>query len=220
MFAVLTAHPQRRCSRLCQTQCSLNRRLDLKKRERLATFAWFALAIGYVLGFQYLTIGGYEWFHFQAASLNNGLAPKVANPPYIFALLYPLALLPVRWGIFVYSFIAIAAIYATHRLTRVNKWLLLLSYPTLRNLFYSQLDVLSMLGVALGWWAIQRKRTIWLGAALVLLGIKPQATGILGIVYLVWGWHLEALLIPWIVLSVLLAGGIGWYVLRRRRVQS
>jgi len=173
---------------------------ELTKRERLATFAWFAIAAGYVLGFQYLAIGGYEWFNFRAATLNHGLAPKVANPPYIFALLYPLALLPVRWGIFVYSLVAIAAIYLTHRLTQVNKWLLLLSYPTIRNLFYSQLDVLSMLGVALGWWAIKRKRTLWLGVALVLLGIKPQITGVLGIVYLVWGWHFTALVIPLLVL--------------------
>lgn len=158
------------------------------------------IATGYVLGFQYLAIGGYEWFHFRAAALNHGLAPKVANPPYVFALLYPLALLPVRWGIFVYSFVGVAAIYLTHRLTHVNRWLLLLSYPVLRNLFYNQLDMLSMLGVALGWWAVERKRPWWLGVALVLLGIKPQVTGVLGIVYLAWGWHYTALVIPSIVL--------------------
>ncbi len=172
----------------------------MTKREKLATFAWFAIAIGYTWGFQYLTIGGYEWFLFKEAALNNGLAPRVANPPYTFALLYPIALLPVRWGIFIYSFIAIFSIYFTHRLTKVNKWLLLFSYPTIRNLFYAQLDTVSMLGVALGWWAIQRQKPIWLGGAITLLGIKPHVTSVLGVVYAVWGWHLKILWIPAIVL--------------------
>jgi hypothetical protein len=187
-------------SNLLQSLYHVEAKCDVNKRKKLTTFAWFAIATGYLLGFQYLAIGGYEWFHFQAASLGNGLAPKVANPPYIFAMLYPLALLPLRWGIFVYSFIAIGAIYLTHRLTCVNKWLLLFSYPTLRNLFYSQLDILSMLGVALGWWAVERERPLWLGVALVLLGVKPQATGILAILYLGWGWSVAALLIPSLVL--------------------
>jgi hypothetical protein len=44
------------------------------------------------------------------------------------------------------------------------------------------------------------KRPLWLGVALVLLGIKPQATGILGILYLAWGWNIAVLLIPALVL--------------------
>jgi hypothetical protein len=172
----------------------------LTKQEKLSTFIWFALAIAYVLGFQYLEVGGYEWFLFREATLSNGFAPRVANPPYTFSLLYPIALLPVRWGIFVYSFVAVFFVYLTHRLTKVNKWFLLFSYPTIRNLFFAQLDILSMLGVALGWWSIQRKKPVWLGVAVTLLGIKPQVTGVLGFIYAVWGWHVKVLFFPTAVL--------------------
>ncbi|MCA9897830.1 MAG: hypothetical protein H6654_10490 [Ardenticatenaceae bacterium] len=166
----------------------------------LGTFTWFAIALGYVCSYQLLGVGGYEWALFRNAAFNGGLAARVANPPYIFALFYPLFLLPLRVGIFIYSLIGIGAVFATHRLTGLNKWLLLLSFPIVQNLFSAQLDTLSMLGVALGWWAIQQKRPYHLGLALVLLGIKPHVTGILIIAYLVWGWHPAALLAPTLAL--------------------
>ena len=166
----------------------------------LGTFAWFATAFGYVISYQLLAVGGYEWALFQEAAFQGGLAARVANPPYIFALLYPLLLLPLRMGVFISSLIGITAVYTTHRLTGINKWLLLFSFPVLQNLFSAQLDPLSMLGVALGWWAIREKRPYHLGISLVLLGIKPHVTGALAVVYLIWGWQPAVLVAPVLVM--------------------
>ena len=83
--------------------------------------------------------------------------------------------------------------------------MLLISFPVVRNLFSAQLDTLSLVGVALGWWAIQEKRPHYLGISLVLLGIKPHVTGILAIIYLIWGWHPAVLVVPALVLLYSLA---------------
>ncbi|VAW41697.1 hypothetical protein MNBD_CHLOROFLEXI01-3275 [hydrothermal vent metagenome] len=168
----------------------------MSKSEKLQTTAWFATAIGYVLGYQYLAVGGYEWILFRQAALNNGLADKVANPPYIFSLLYPLATLSPRVGLLLYTLLAVMSLYFVYRLSGINKWLLLFSFPTVWNLFSAQLDTFSTLGVALGWWAVKEKRPFLIGVALVLLGIKPQATFGLAIVYAIWGWHWKILIAP------------------------
>ena len=172
----------------------------LRADGNFSTFAWITVALGYVISYQLLAVGGYEWVLFRDAAFNGGIAGRVANPPYIFALLYPLFLLSLRVGIFIYSLVGIGAVYTTHRLTGINKWLLLASFPVLQNLFSAQLDPLSLLGVALGWWAIQEKRPYHLGISLVLLGIKPHVTGALAIVYLIWGWHPTVLVAPALVL--------------------
>lgn len=167
------------------------------KRPSLETFTWFSIAIGFVMGFQILKIGGYEWYWWREATLSpHFMIPKVANPPYIGILIYPLALLPLRIGIFIFSLISIACLYSVHRLTGVNKWLLLISFPALWVLFYSQLDVLTILGTAMGFWAIRQRRSILVGLAITLLAIKPQVGGALALVYLIWARDWRVLIIP------------------------
>jgi hypothetical protein len=105
-------------------------------RERLETCAWFALAIANLIGWQYLRYGGYEWYLFREVRLTGFMSvPGVANPPYAGILLYPLAPWPARGGIFLFITLSIGCYYLVHRLTGVNKWLLLLSYPGVRVLF-------------------------------------------------------------------------------------
>lgn len=178
-------------------------------RPSLDVYAWFCIAIGFVIGFQILAVGGYEWPLFREATLSaDFMTQPVANPPYLGIILYPFALFPVRVGIFLFSLVSIGCLYAVHRLTGVNKWLLLAIYPALRVLFYSQLDVLTLLGAGLGLWAIRERKPLLVGLAITLLGIKPQVGLVLALVYLVWARDWRVLIVPSIVgiLSILRYG--------------
>jgi len=179
------------------------------KRPNLEVFAWLCIALGFVIGFQILAVGGYEWPLFREAILSAKFMTKpIAYPPFLGIILYPFAIFPVRVGIFLFSLVSIACLYAVHRFTGVNKWLLLISYPALRVLFYSQLDVLTLLGAGLGLWAIREKKPLLVGAAITLLGIKPQVGLVLALVYIVWARDWRVLVVPGIVglLSILRYG--------------
>jgi hypothetical protein len=90
-----------------------------------------------------------------------------------------------------------------------NKFWLLLSFPAFWGLWVGQLDGLVMLGVALGFWAVQQQRPVVLGLALALLLAKPHIGGPTALLYLYWlrHWKAPATFAAVVLLSMLVWGG-------------
>lgn len=147
---------------------------------------WWGVAIGAV-GFSLLH-GGQDWttIYLPATEAGFTTAPKVGNPTYILLLFQPLSYLPPNVGGAIIVALSIISIWLTARLTNVNRWLILISYPSLWMIKMAQIDALVMLGVALGWWAIEHKKPYWQGVATLLLCLKPQIGGFLALIYLWW----------------------------------
>lgn len=165
----------------------------------LYSFIWWLLG-GWLVYYTYQTGAG-DWQRFYRPATLSGYAtaPGVANPLYVLFLFYPLSWLPVKVGGAVLAALNVACLYACHRLTGVNRWLILLNLPALIVITFGQLDGLVALGAALGY--AHRRNGLALGAVLLLLGLKPQIGGVLAAIYLV-----QALIENW--RSALIALGV------------
>lgn len=145
---------------------------------------WWSLA-AWLVGYVYLNgAGDWERFYLPATLGDYATAPLVANPSYVLFLFYPLSFLPVKVGGAILAALNVACLYLCHRLTGANRWLLLLSLPTLIVVSFGQLDGLVALGVVLGSLAVRNGSGRLLGASILLLGLKPQTGGLLAVIYL------------------------------------
>ena len=131
------------------------------------------------------------------------------NPPWLLWLLAPLAYWPVwlGWGI-----LMVVTMFTIVRLTRKYRawWLVFVSPLIVDPILAGQIDVVAMLGVALGWAAEDRP---WLmGIALTLMATKPQVCFLVAL----WLWlhhrqRMQALKIPALVfLASLVIHGWDW----------
>ena len=101
----------------------------------------------------------------------------------------------------------LAALYIATQLTKVNRILLLLCFPSFWIFWYGQFDILVMLGAILGYWSIENDRPVLTGTAILLLLIKPHIGGPLALAYFLWSrnWKMMATIAAVFFLSV-----IGW----------
>ncbi len=117
------------------------------------------------------------------------------TPPWGVLLLLPLGFLPFResWGLF--SFISILALFISvprlknHRLDILGIFLLVLSYPSLRNLADGNLEALVVAGVVLICAGYNQRRPIWLALGVLLAAVKFQETWLLGLVVVILVWR-------------------------------
>lgn len=151
------------------------------------TICWWALSLSLLIVLRRQITGILDWNAYLRAALVGFLNDSgVANPPYVGLFLYPFARLPSVVGLWSLGLLTLGSLYAITRLTRVNKWFLLISEPVLWVTANGQLDAFVALGVALGYWFIKEKRPIWQGAATLLLCAKPHIGLPLAVFYLLW----------------------------------
>jgi hypothetical protein len=168
---------------------SLIKRIILRYEE----VAWWGLGLGLLIALPFVpdnaAVIGRDWITIYRPAviseryLSEGL---IANPSYILFLFKAIALLPPVVGYQAIILISVLSFRLISQLSGINKWLIFPSFPSLWMLVYGQIDALTALGVALGWWAIRNKRPYWQGMATLLLFIKPHVGGLLAIYYLVW----------------------------------
>lgn len=131
------------------------------------------------------------------------------NPPWLLWLLIPLAVWPVwvGWGVLVVGTL-ILMIWLTKDFPR--RWLVFASPLIIDLVLNGPVEIVPMLGIALGWLA--RDRPHLLGIALVLMAAKPQACFLVAI----WLWlhhrhRVQALVVPLAVFVVsLVVHGWDW----------
>jgi hypothetical protein len=131
---------------------------------------------------------GFDWIIYTYPALLafvTGMDPYAAvpgfvNPPWMLALLSPLALLPPLAGAIVLDAIALTGLVALCRKAG-RTWLALplaVAFPMATLLWHGQVDGLVLWGLALGG-----------PVGLFLLSTKPQVAGLVGLVWLVRAWR-------------------------------
>jgi hypothetical protein len=131
------------------------------------------------------------------------------NPPWLLWPLAPLAYWPgwLGWGALV-----VTTLFCMLWLTRKYRawWLVFISPLIIDPIHDGQIDLIPLLGIALGWLA--NDRPLLLGVALVLMAAKPQACFLVAL----WLWlrhpqRVRALLVPVAVfVASLLIHGWDW----------
>lgn len=125
---------------------------------------------------------------------------------WLFALL---RLPPEPLAYLLLSLTCIALLYLALKTFGGKHWQVFTSFAFAWTLFYGQIDGIVVGGLALAWWAVQKKHPVWLGLGLLLASLKPHLALPLGL--LLWWWsaaRLKSLIIPGIAfaLSMLLYG--------------
>ncbi len=186
----------------------------LAKKEKLLAMVWWGIALGMVIGCDLNSISGFDWIYFYYPRAYNFTPETIVNPMWLYFLLIPVASLPSRLSYGLFSLINISLIWLGSRLTKVNRFALLLCFPSLWILWYCQIDNLAMLGAALGFWAIQYQKSAFLGMALLLLLVKPHIGGPLAVAYFLWlrDWRALAIFGAGVFLS-LMVWGFDWPII-------
>lgn len=143
------------------------------------------------------------------------------NAPWLGWLLAPFGLLPPQTGYLLWSLLSIALVlYAVRLLARPalpTLLLCVLSLPVIDMLLRGQVEALLLLGVALGYQAVQERRPYRLGFALLLLAIKPVNLALVFLLFLLavrrWSladWRKIATIPALVIALTTLAVGPSW----------
>ncbi|MFB0533505.1 MAG: glycosyltransferase 87 family protein [Anaerolineae bacterium] len=168
------------------------------------------IVLGLALGMGLLP-SGFDWVRWFVP-VTRGELPLYSqlgfwNPPWTLWLLMPLVALPERVGLVVTNVLSgLLVIVAIRIMDGEDAWTSLLSLPFLWLLWLGQIDVLSLLGIAVGYVATCRKDTLLMAISLSLLSVKPQI-GLIVVLYFLlksklwkslWGVVLLFLLSLWL----------------------
>jgi hypothetical protein len=131
------------------------------------------------------------------------------SPPWLIWLLIPLAVWPVWLG---WGALVVATLVTMAWLTKnyANRWLVFASPLIIDLVLDGPVEIVPMLGIALGWLAADRPYL--LGIALVLMSTKPQTCFLVALWLLLNNRHrIRALLIPILVfVASLILHGWDW----------
>ena len=147
------------------------------------------IVLGLALGMGLLP-SGFDWV-LWFVPVTRGELPLYSqsgfwNPPWILWLLMPLVALPERVGLIVTNVLSgVAAIVSIRAMGGKEAWIGLLSLPFLWLLWLGQIDVLSLMGIAIGYVATRRRDTLLMAISLSLLSIKPQIGLVVALYFLI-----------------------------------
>lgn len=146
---------------------------------------------------------GSDWFVYFYPALQaflNGNNPyinsEIGNPPWTFLILSPLGFMSPTWsliGINVISITGLVTLFYRYK----RRWLILplvISYPFLALLVYSNIDGLILWGLAVGG-----------PIGMILLSTKPQAAILVGVIWVIKAWKKGGLKAVAILLAPLTA---------------
>jgi hypothetical protein len=147
-----------------------------------------AIAVASVLFYAFLPVGVdfyYQFWPIPRRWLLEGQPLYTSragfyNPPWTVLLLLPFSLLPIQWGMVALTFFSLGVLLWTVRVFSVTRTVSLLlvlaavcNLHTFDLLVRGQIDAFVLLGVALGFWAVEKHKPWRLSMALVLLTVKP-----------------------------------------------
>jgi hypothetical protein len=192
---------------------NLHNRLKSIFKPDFGAAVWWVIGMGLVVGcsLNYVRgLSGFDWvivYQRQAIKVDESL---IFNPLWIYFILKPIAQLPMSINYIVFTSLNLVMIWLGCKLTGAKKFFLLFSFPVFWLLWFGQLDGFVLLGTALGWRALELKKPVWMGIAILLLLVKPHIgaplAGLYFLLYprwetvatvglvallsmLVWGWE-------------------------------
>lgn len=125
-----------------------------------------------MLAYFFTTAGGEDLYRFYIP-FSWGCVTCGFTPPYAGLVLWPLKFLAEPWGWPVWAALTMAGIFIICHFTKVNPVMVLLSFPTLAQLWLGQIDIFICAGLAL---AVLAKSPYWRSLGLLLALVKPQIT--------------------------------------------
>jgi hypothetical protein len=129
----------------------------------------------------------YTWLVFAPEKLTPNLGiPWTYNPAWLVAFIGPLVSLPGRIGLVLFIVISIVAIVTSSHILKGNAIVALLSAQMAWILWWGQIDGIVVLGVALGWLALEKRMWWLMWLALALATLKPQI-GLVPVMA-IWWW--------------------------------
>ncbi len=108
------------------------------------------------------------------------------NPMWLAPLLAPFVTMPGRWGYILFIGVLITVTIASTHILKGKKLLPLLSAQMFWILWWGQIDPLVILGLALGWTAVQKKNWRLQTGSLLLMSLKPQISLLPAVA--LWWW--------------------------------
>lgn len=110
----------------------------------------------------------------------------IFSPAWLAPILAPFATMPGRAGYILFLGVIVVLLLYSLRVFGGAKGVALLSAQTFWMLWWGQIDLLAIFGIALGWQAIQKDNWKLLALAMVLATVKPQIGGIP--LAVIWWW--------------------------------
>jgi hypothetical protein len=192
------------------------------------------LLIGFVIIWKFFPVGWDYYYYYRPftdqwfGKLNqaplDGPGLPLVYPAWTLLVLLPPGLFPLEMGSALLNYTSLIllflSIYIFQRIRPASPFIVLLAIlnlHTAKMFGLAQLDMFSLAGVAVSWWAIRKQRPWLLGIGFCLLAIKPANVILVGLVFLfslrTWPRQqiVQAFVPPLImvVISTLLAG-INW----------
>jgi len=129
----------------------------------------------------------YTWLVLSPEKLLPALGiPSTYNPAWLIALMAPFVILPGRIGLVLFLLASIAMCLVAAHVLGGKTIPMLISAQMAWILWWGQIEGLVVLGVALGWLALERKSWRLMVLAMALATLKPQI-GLVPIIAL-WWW--------------------------------
>ena len=158
-------------------------------KDKLLPTIWWVLGIGIVIGC-YINfakgISGFDWIFFYYPQAQHATSDTLINPLWIYFVISPIARLPLPVSYLVFLLLNLGMFWMGSHLTGGNRYLLLLSFPAFWMLWFGQLDGFVLFGTALGLKALDSKKPILMGLAILLLLVKPHIGAPLAMLYFLW----------------------------------
>lgn len=140
-------------------------------RTVLVQHGWISIVLGYAV----LTLfapGGDDGYQFYL----KPWWPDATAPSWVFLLTAPANPLswPLRWTALV-VFSSLAALWAQRAVGEKRWWIVLLNHAFVINIWLGQIEIVTMIGIALAWLVMERKwHPAWFGIAILCLLTKVQ----------------------------------------------
>lgn len=194
------------------------------------------LLVGFVIIWKFFPVGWDYYYYYRPftdqwfANLTNtaveGAGKPLGYPAWTLLVLLPPGLFPLEMGSAILNYTSLIllflSIYIFQRIRPVSPLIVLLAVlnlHTAKMFGLAQLDMFSLAGVAISWWAVRRQRPYLLGIGFCLLALKPVNMIPVGLLFLfsIRGWprqHILQSFVPPVVMLALstILMGLDWPV--------
>ena len=169
-------------------------------KKTLESFPW---SIGVAFGAM-VFFAGHPEFMFDLRGYRDPINAVSTYHPYYARWFFQLLAAADLHVVFLsLSLLTILSLYFSLRVFGGRHWVVFISYQLFWLFFYGQFDGIVVGGLALAYWAVEKKKPVLLGLGLTLAMLKPQLSAFLMILF--WWWspsRWKSLIIPTLMMVI------------------